>query len=161
MNAFCGRRQAGAYLLEVLIGILIFSLGILGIVGLQAASLRSTTEAGLRAEAVFAANQFIGQMWADNESNLEASYSSALGGAAYQSFAAELKAAQGGAWVQDPDVVFDDNRSPSATSKYVTVRILWKVCQDPTDPTCASPTINPNSNGVHNYTTSAVIGQNE
>src|SRR5208283_5915235 len=58
-------RQSGAYLLEALIGILIFALGVLGIVGLQAASLRTTTDNSLRAEAVFAATQLVGQMWAD------------------------------------------------------------------------------------------------
>ena len=64
------QQQTGAYLLEALIGILIFALGVLGIVGLQAASLRTTTDSALRAEAVFAANQLLGQMWADDETSL-------------------------------------------------------------------------------------------
>jgi type IV pilus assembly protein PilV len=37
--------QTGAFLLEALIGILIFSLGILGIVGLQARAIRFTNDA--------------------------------------------------------------------------------------------------------------------
>ena len=37
-----GRTQSGAFLLEALIGILIFSLGVLGIVGLQARAIRFT-----------------------------------------------------------------------------------------------------------------------
>src|SRR5271165_2511331 len=88
--------QSGAYLLEALIGILIFALGVLGIVGLQAASLRTTTDSSLRAEAVFAANQLMGQMWADVQGSLVANYSSASAGATYTSWAAELKSAQGG-----------------------------------------------------------------
>src|SRR5439155_1695976 len=95
------RRQGGAYLLEALIGILIFGLGILGIVGLQAASLRTTADSALRAEAIFAANQLLGQMWTDDEANLDV-YSSTIAGQPYKDFAAQLKAAQGGAWVQDP-----------------------------------------------------------
>ena len=85
------RKQTGAYLLEALIGILIFALGVLGIVGLQAASLRTTTDSAMRAEAVFAANQLIGQMWADDEANLDANYSSAFSGQPYKDFAAQLK----------------------------------------------------------------------
>ena len=103
-------RQSGAYLLEALIGILIFSLGVLGIVGLQAASLRASSDAGLRAEAVFAANQYIGQMWADNEDNLVADYSSTFGtGQPYKDLVAQLAAAFGGAWDPStpPAVVFD------------------------------------------------------
>jgi len=37
------RSQQGAFLLEALIGILIFSLGVLGIVGLQAQAIPSPT----------------------------------------------------------------------------------------------------------------------
>ena len=101
------QQQTGAYLLEALIGILIFALGVLGIVGLQAASLRTTADSGLRAEAVFAANQLLGQMWTDDESNLNA-YTSTFNGQPYLDFAAQLKAAQGGAWAQDPTVLIDN-----------------------------------------------------
>src|ERR1700756_3364794 len=117
-------RQTGAYLLEALIGILIFALGVLGIVGLQAASLRTTTDSALRAEAVFAANQLLGQMWTDDEAALAANYTSASAGQPYQDFAAELKAAQGGAWVDDPVVVIDTfAAAPSSTSHSVTIQI--------------------------------------
>src|SRR2546426_12764713 len=94
-------KQTGAYLLEALVGILIFALGVLGIVGLQAASLRTTTDSSLRAEAVFAASQLLGQMWADDETKLD-NYSNAVNGQPYKDFAAQLKGAQGGAWVADP-----------------------------------------------------------
>ena len=144
--------QTGAYLLEALIGILIFSIGVLGIVGLQAASLRATTDSGLRAEAVFAANQLLGQMWVDDETKLEANYSSALGGAQYVEFKNNLLNAQKGAWYQDPAVVFDAIPPPSTSSRYVTIAIWWKTCKTPT---CKKFDVD-----IHNYTTSAVIGQN-
>jgi type IV pilus assembly protein PilV len=149
------QRQTGAYLLEALIGILIFALGILGIVGLQAASLHTTTDSALRAEAVFAAHQLLGQMWTDDVTNL-APYSSAVAGQPYQDFATELKAAQAGAWVQDPTVLIDNftagAAAPSLTSHAVTIQIFWR--SETGDPICAS--------GVkcHSYTTSGVIGQN-
>jgi type IV pilus assembly protein PilV len=57
--------QAGVVLLEALIGILFFSLGILGLIGLQAMSIRHTADAKIRADATYLANQIIGQMWLD------------------------------------------------------------------------------------------------
>ena len=138
------QQQTGAYLLEALIGILIFALGVLGIVGLQAASLRTTTDSALRAEAVFAANQLLGQMWADDENSLVANYSSAFNGQPYKDFAAQLKSAQGGTWVADPAVVFDAIGAPSQQSHYVVINIQWKSTDG----------------DVHNYTTAGVVGQN-
>lgn len=52
-------------MLEALIAILIFSIGILGIVGLQANMIKNTSEAKYRADASFIAQQRIGQMWGD------------------------------------------------------------------------------------------------
>jgi type IV pilus assembly protein PilV len=147
-------RQTGAYLLEALIGILIFALGVLGIVGLQAASLRMTTDSALRAEAVFAANQLLGQMWTDDEAALAANYTSAAAGQPYQDFAAELKAAQGGAWVQDPLVVVDSFAgAPSSTSHSVKIQIFWR--SETGDLACVGNTVK-----CHSYTTSVVVGQN-
>lgn len=57
--------QRGVVLLESLIAVLIFSLGVLGIVGLQATMIKSTADAKYRAEASLIAQQRIGQMWAD------------------------------------------------------------------------------------------------
>lgn len=57
--------QQGVVLLESLIAVLIFSLGILAIAGLQAAMLKNTSDAKYRAEAAFIAQQRLGVMWAD------------------------------------------------------------------------------------------------
>ena len=59
------QSQHGVVLLESLIANLIFSLGVLGIVGLQAAMIKSTADAKFRSEASYIAQQKIGQMWAD------------------------------------------------------------------------------------------------
>lgn len=56
-------KQRGMMLLEGLIAIVIFSLGILAIVGLQSASVRHTTDAKYRMDASFLANQSLGLMW--------------------------------------------------------------------------------------------------
>jgi type IV pilus assembly protein PilV len=55
----------GVMLLEALIGILIFSIGILGLVGLQSASIKNMTEARYRSEAAYLVNQIVGRMWSD------------------------------------------------------------------------------------------------
>lgn len=56
--------QCGVVLLEALIAVLIFSIGILGIVGLQATMVKNTSEAGYRSEASYLAQKRIGEMWA-------------------------------------------------------------------------------------------------
>jgi type IV pilus assembly protein PilV len=71
-----GVGQRGATLLEALIGILIFSVGILALVGMQALAIRHMADARYRSEASFFANEIIGRMWV-NKGNL-ASY--AFGG---------------------------------------------------------------------------------
>lgn len=59
------KQMQGVMLLEALIGILIFSIGILGLVGLQSTSIKNTTEARYRSEAAYLANQIVGRMWSD------------------------------------------------------------------------------------------------
>jgi len=58
-------RQQGVMLLEALIGILIFSVGILALIGMQATAMRATIDAKYRSEASFLANEIIGRMWVD------------------------------------------------------------------------------------------------
>lgn len=57
--------QQGAVLVEAMISILIFSMGILAIVGLQAALIKDTSDAKFRADASNIAQQRIGTMWSD------------------------------------------------------------------------------------------------
>ncbi|TAN81353.1 MAG: prepilin-type cleavage/methylation domain-containing protein [Gallionella sp.] len=60
-----GYAQQGAVLLEAMIAILIFSMGVLAVVGLQAAMIKNTAESKFRADAGYIAQQRIGQMWSD------------------------------------------------------------------------------------------------
>lgn len=57
--------QQGVVLVEAMIAILIFSMGVLAIVGLQAAMVKNTSESKFRADASYIAQQRIGAMWAD------------------------------------------------------------------------------------------------
>jgi type IV pilus assembly protein PilV len=57
--------QQGIMLLEALIGILIFSIGILAMLGMQAVGMRNTIDSKYRSEAAYLANQIVGTMWVD------------------------------------------------------------------------------------------------
>jgi type IV pilus assembly protein PilV len=149
-----GRTQGGAFLLEALIGILIFSLGILGIVGLQAQAIRFTNDAEYRAEAVYLANRLISEMWADDRATLQANYDSVANGPKYVAFKAEVQNGMLGAIFPpnppfgNPVVKVDTADLPPAVTKnssVVQVQILWQLPGDST---------------VHNYITTGVIGQN-
>jgi type IV pilus assembly protein PilV len=50
-------------LIEALIAILIFSIGVLGVVGLQATAVQQSSDARYRAQAAELAQQLLGQMW--------------------------------------------------------------------------------------------------
>jgi type IV pilus assembly protein PilV len=62
-------KQSGVMLLEALLALLIFSMGILAIVGMQATAVQDMGEAKYRTDAAFLANQIIADMWS-NSTNL-------------------------------------------------------------------------------------------
>jgi len=63
------QSQQGAVLIEAMIALLIFSLGVLALAGLQAAMLKSTDDAKYRAEATFIAQEKLGEIWADTDNH--------------------------------------------------------------------------------------------
>jgi len=65
MRAPDPRHQRGVALLEILVALLIFMVGVLGLVGLETAMTRAQTETKLRADAAALANELIGRMWTD------------------------------------------------------------------------------------------------
>ena len=56
--------QTGSVLLEALIAILIFSIGILALVGMQATAINNVADSKYRSTAGFLANQMVGTIWA-------------------------------------------------------------------------------------------------
>ena len=103
-------------LLEALIAILIFSFGILGIVGLQAASIRNGSEAKYRTDASFLANELIGQMWADR-ANVGTAY------AAPVDWTSRVASTLPGG-IGSVLVAVDPNVSPQLRA---TITLLWKL----------------------------------
>jgi type IV pilus assembly protein PilV len=71
-------RHRGMALVEAMVAAVLLGVGLLGVIGLQTRSQGALADAGLRAEAVIAANSLIGTMTVD-QANL-ASYALAAGG---------------------------------------------------------------------------------
>ena len=147
----CASRglQRGAFLLEALIGILIFAFGVLGIVGLQAQSLRFTNETQYRAEAVYLANSLISSMWGDDLATLEARYDKDTAGAGYVAFKNQVLSLPGASISgNEPDVQVNnaaDPTPPSRDSAVIHVTIYWQL---------------PGESTRHQYSTIGVVGKN-
>src|SRR6185295_6818007 len=67
-------RQTGSYLLEALIAILIFSFGILGLIGLLGSSIRITNDARYRTEAANIASAMIADMWTMTSAQMDTQF---------------------------------------------------------------------------------------
>ena len=63
------KAQSGMLLIEVMIAVLIFSFGLLGLVGLQVASTQNSTNAEERTRASMLANDIVSVMWVTNSLN--------------------------------------------------------------------------------------------
>ena len=63
------RSSRGSVLIEGLIAILLFSIGLLAIVRLQAAAVGDVRDSKVRSDASFLSGQIISQMWADRGAN--------------------------------------------------------------------------------------------
>ena len=57
--------QEGVMLIEALVAILIFSVGVVAVMGMQAVSIEQVTQAKYRLDASYLANQITGKMWTD------------------------------------------------------------------------------------------------
>ena len=136
--------QGGAMLLEALIAILIFSMGILSVVGMQATAVKAASDARHRSEASLLANELLGQMWITNRtaSVLQTNFQGGSGltaGTYYTNWYADVQAALPGSSSNPPDVTVD------TTTGLVTIVVRWKL---PSEPSGAA---------AHNYTVVAQI----
>lgn len=67
-------QQQGSVLIEAMVAILLFSIGVLAVAGLQASMIQNTTESKLRAEASYLAQQIVGRMWCDLKGTKESNF---------------------------------------------------------------------------------------
>ena len=117
------KSQAGVMLIEALIGILIFSIGILALIGMQGQAIRNTTDARYRSEAAFLATEVIGRMWIDiaNLPKFDNDYASAF--APRDDWATKVAVTMPGvdlAGATRPTIELD------ATTNEVIVTIIWQ-----------------------------------
>ena len=72
------KRQQGVFLLEALIAILIFSFGILGLVGMQSKAISAQSDAQYRIEAANYADKILGQIWSGVDRTTKANFDASL-----------------------------------------------------------------------------------
>lgn len=125
------KSQRGVMLLEALIALLIFSMGILALVGLQAISIKNSSDAKYRSEAAFLANQVIARMWVSDKTNLAGLYNT--GGAEYLNWRTEVQDASRGlpGSIANPPTIVIDN-TPGPNFNRATVTVFWQTPGDPT-----------------------------
>lgn len=122
--------QGGSVILEAMIAILIFSMGILALMGMQVAAVNAVAESKYRSDASFLANQIIGQIWADRANLVSYACNPCVAsGAANAEVMAWVTEIQSGT-LRLPGVD-DANNQPTiavaaASSNQVTVTIFWK-----------------------------------
>ena len=141
------RGQSGAFLLEALVGVLIFAFGILGLVGLQAVALRNTNDLQYRGEAIQIANAYIGRMWTWDAATIKATFegTAGTGGVGYDALveaAAKLPSVAGNNALAPTVVIV---AGPSAGSLLATVTVRWQLPGDAT---------------THQYVGAAMVGLN-
>ena len=128
------KTQAGIMLLEAMIAILIFSFGILAIVGLQARAMQDMGQAKYRSDAAFLANQLIADIWT-NAKNVTSYQWSGTGGvpAPLANWVARIDATLPGASTNRPTVAYD------AATKQVTITVKWMTPAEHSANTSAPP----------------------
>lgn len=112
-------RQQGVMLLEALLGILIFSLGILAVVGMQAMAVKTVAESKYRMDAGFLANEVIGDMWVDRSNLASYAYAGGTPPAVLANWTAKVQSALPGVAANPPAIAID-------AANTVSVTIFWQ-----------------------------------
>jgi len=130
--------QHGVMLIEALIAILLFSAGILAMIGMQGLAISYSADAKYRSDAAFLANELIGQMWVDRLQFPNYAYP---GGTApnLATWKAKVDATLPGTAANAPTVAVD------AVTGTVTVTIRWQA---------------PNADSARSYRSVAIIQSN-
>ena len=123
-------RQRGVLLLEALIGILLFSIGILAVVALQASATKAVTQAKFRSDASLLADQIIGQIWANRTNAAAYVYPVGSPPADLAAWVNQVKARLPNAAVYQPVVAIAPTTyagPPAYTAYQVTVTLSWQM----------------------------------
>ncbi|MFK2876824.1 hypothetical protein [Rhodanobacter hydrolyticus] len=147
--------QRGFVLLDAMIAVAIFSIGILGLVALQSSAIKLAGDAKYRTDAAMLADQVIAEMWTNNAANRAAfiaQYSGGSGtnGAGYTAWANTLQCTTANAPTRclpgvtaNPPVITITPVSTDTNDSLVTVTVKWQA---------------PNDTGPHSYVSITQIG---
>lgn len=121
--------QQGVVLLEALIGILIFSLGVLALVAMQAVSVSNVSNARYRTEAAFLANEIISQIWVDRGAGYANAATYAVTGGttsspSAQAWVSKVYALLPGSSANPPEVAVTD--PPGIGGRQIAVTLRWR-----------------------------------
>ena len=125
-NRRCSSAR-GIVLIEAMIAILIFAIGVASIVGLQVSAIKQSSAAKYRTDASLLIDELIGAMWVTDRTNATLS-TFATGNAQYAGWLAGVQSALPGTAANPPQVAV-------AADNTVTVVVKWKAPNEPaTDP---------------------------
>lgn len=113
------KKQSGVLLIEAMIAIFIFSLGIISIIGLQAVSVQQVTSAKYRTQAGILANQLISTMWISDKTTATLQTNFNTGGTGYNTWLASVQATLPGTTVWKPAVNVDGTNTVTVTINWV------------------------------------------
>lgn len=129
--------QAGSVLLEALISILIFSIGILALIGMQATAINGVSDSKYRSTAGFLADQMVGTIWANRLASSAVSASNVMAAIPDSSFSCNPCGVSGGnaytnAWAANSvaTALPKGNASIAIAGAAVTVSIGWQAPKD-------------------------------
>lgn len=127
------KAQTGVVLIEALVAILVFALGVLAVVGLQTLSIKQSSEAKYRADAMLQANELIGQMWVSDRTFATLNSRFVAGGADFDAWVARMTATNllPGIATHQPTVVVQQIGAAVPPSNRVTVTVSWKAPNEP------------------------------
>lgn len=127
--------QKGVVLIEGLIAILIFSIAILGLVGLQVSMGRAASSAKYRIDASNLAADLVGTIWGDLTKRGQYDTAGCPGHPPCHAWEGRLKATL-------PGATYDTTYDPTTGDFNITIR--WKVPNEGSHQFVTSTTINPN-----------------
>jgi type IV pilus assembly protein PilV len=138
----CGvaHMQRGAFLLEALVALLIFSFGVMAMAGLQARAARHFNEAQYRANAAELVQATIASMRASDPATLASRFDATTSAADWSALLGQAKRLPGVNDVQNvPAVQIIDG--PTTTSREVSLSVFWQTPGDLTAHRHAASTV--------------------
>ncbi len=155
--------QRGGFLLEAMVGILIFTLGVIGLFALQARAIAYSSDVQYRGEAAYLANAYLSKMWAMPRATLTTLFDDP-GEAEFDAFQATILQRLPGAGAIVPNPIVTITQPPAGgtphdpatgasaltdNSTVVTIQVQWQ-----------QPAAEGAPPATHQYTITSILGIN-